>query len=100
MLSLKNEIVDSKPDKESIVTVPFTNILLIGQIGAGKSSFFNTVNSVFRGKMTSKARCGSFEHSLTMVVIYFDIFYKILLRLYRYAFDPMLKSLRLSLRRR
>ena len=66
MSNLKEEIVDYAPDDDS--DVPSTNILLIGQIGAGKSSFFNSVNSIFRGKITSQARSGSFEHSLTTVV--------------------------------
>ena len=66
MGKLKEEIVDYAPDDDS--EVPSTNILLIGQIGAGKSSFFNSVNSIFRGKITSQARSGSFEHSLTTVV--------------------------------
>nr|XP_034306974.1 interferon-induced protein 44-like [Crassostrea gigas] len=62
---LKEELVDYGPDSETGVTA--ANVLLIGQIGAGKSSFFNSVNSIFRGKITSKARSGSFEHSLTTV---------------------------------
>ena len=66
MGNLKEDIVDYVPNDES--DVQFTNILLIGQIGAGKSSFFNSVNSIFRGKITSQARSGSFEHSLTTVV--------------------------------
>ena len=64
MLKLKEDLVHYAPDSN----VPSTNSLLIGQIGAGKSSFFNSVNSIFSGKMTSKARSGSFEHSLTTVV--------------------------------
>ena len=66
MLKLKEDIVDYAPDSDS--DVPSTYILLIGQIGAGKSSFFNSANSIFRGKLTSKARSGSFEHSLTTMV--------------------------------
>ncbi|XP_034306975.2 interferon-induced protein 44-like isoform X2 [Magallana gigas] len=62
---LKEELVDYGPDSKTGVTA--ANILLIGQIGAGKSSFFNSVNSIFRGKITNKARSGSFEHSLTTV---------------------------------
>ncbi|XP_048739753.2 interferon-induced protein 44-like isoform X2 [Ostrea edulis] len=62
---LKEAVVDYEPESETNVTA--ANILLIGQIGAGKSSFFNSVNSIFRGKITSKARSGSFEHSLTTV---------------------------------
>lgn len=63
---LKEELVDYGQDIETGVTA--ANILLIGQIGVGKSSFFNSVNSIFRGKITSKARSGSFQHSLTTVV--------------------------------
>eukprot|EP00105_Crassostrea_gigas_P030109 XP_011452310.1 PREDICTED: interferon-induced protein 44-like [Crassostrea gigas] len=62
---LKKELVDYSLGGET--GVPAANILLIGQIGAGKSSFFNSVNSTFRGKIANKARCGSFEHSLTTV---------------------------------
>ncbi|XP_062575974.1 uncharacterized protein LOC134237848 [Saccostrea cucullata] len=43
------------------------NILLVGQIGAGKSSFFNTVNSIFRGEVTARACAGNSQHSLTTV---------------------------------
>ncbi|XP_062610572.1 interferon-induced protein 44-like [Saccostrea cucullata] len=62
---LKEAVVEYEPESEANVTA--VNILLIGQIGAGKSSFFNSVNSIFRDKITSKARSGSFEHSLTTV---------------------------------
>ncbi|XP_033754690.1 interferon-induced protein 44-like [Pecten maximus] len=40
-------------------------ILLVGQVGAGKSSFFNTINSIFRGHISGQANTGSAEHSLT-----------------------------------
>ncbi|OWF39882.1 Interferon-induced protein 44-like [Mizuhopecten yessoensis] len=41
-------------------------ILLVGQVGAGKSSYFNTVNSIFRGHISSQANVGTTEqHSLT-----------------------------------
>ncbi|XP_062573036.1 interferon-induced protein 44-like [Saccostrea cucullata] len=62
---LKKLIIDFEPESDANLSA--VNILLIGQIGAGKSSFFNSVNSIFRGKITSKARSGSFEHSLTTV---------------------------------
>ena len=46
------------------------NILLIGEVGAGKSSFFNSVNSVFRGYVTSLANAGSMGKSVTTQVIH------------------------------
>ncbi|XP_045177228.2 interferon-induced protein 44-like [Mercenaria mercenaria] len=41
------------------------NILILGPVGAGKSSFFNTVASVFRGHICDQAVCGSAEKSVT-----------------------------------
>ncbi|XP_076976628.1 interferon-induced protein 44 [Tamandua tetradactyla] len=38
--------------------VPQVRILLLGPIGAGKSSFFNSVKSVFRGYVTNQALVG------------------------------------------
>ncbi|XP_045161344.2 interferon-induced protein 44-like [Mercenaria mercenaria] len=40
-------------------------ILIVGPVGAGKSSFYNTINSIFRGRITQKACSGSAEQSLT-----------------------------------
>ncbi|RXM31429.1 hypothetical protein EOD39_7006 [Acipenser ruthenus] len=40
-------------------------VLLVGPVGAGKSSFFNSVNSVFRGHVTNQAPAGSSATSLT-----------------------------------
>ncbi|KAJ8313275.1 hypothetical protein KUTeg_009192 [Tegillarca granosa] len=45
--------------------MPHVNILLLGPIGAGKSSFFNTIDSIFRERMAMKARAGSLQNSLT-----------------------------------
>jgi predicted GTPase len=47
---------------------PLVNILLFGSVGAGKSSVFNTINSIFRGKIFNVARSGNAEHSLTTKV--------------------------------
>ncbi|XP_071402730.1 interferon-induced protein 44-like isoform X2 [Centroberyx affinis] len=46
-------------------SVSQARILLIGPVGAGKSSFFNSINSVFRGHVTSQAIAGSSGTSLT-----------------------------------
>ena len=62
---LKTDILNYTPVNENVSAA---NILLIGQIGAGKSSVLNSVNSIYRGKITSRALCGSFEHSLTTTV--------------------------------
>ena len=46
-----------------------SKILIIGPVGAGKSSFFNTVASVFRGYVsTDQAASGSAEQSITSQV--------------------------------
>jgi len=41
------------------------NILLIGQVSAGKSSLFNTTETVFKDHVTSRAIVGRTEQSLT-----------------------------------
>ncbi|XP_026200964.1 interferon-induced protein 44-like [Anabas testudineus] len=62
----REELIDSiKTYKPTIKSVSKANILLIGPVGAGKSSFFNSVNSVFRGHVTSQAIAGSSTTSLT-----------------------------------
>ncbi|KAK3105955.1 hypothetical protein FSP39_009431 [Pinctada imbricata] len=63
MLELKEYVEMYKPLSE--VKFSQAKILLIGQVGAGKSSFFNTINSIFRGYVTSQACSGNSEHSLT-----------------------------------
>ncbi|XP_076151292.1 interferon-induced protein 44-like [Alosa pseudoharengus] len=51
--------------KSGINSVDQARILLVGQVGAGKSSFFNSVNSVFKGHVTSQANTGTAGTSLT-----------------------------------
>ena len=50
------------------VQVPQAKILVLGPVGAGKSSFFNTVASIFRGRVTRQASSGNAEHSITSQV--------------------------------
>ena len=64
--TLRQKVAAYQPPKK--VKVPQANILLVGQVGAGKSSFCNTVNSLFRGFVTPKAVVGSEEQSVTTVV--------------------------------
>ncbi|KAL3875137.1 hypothetical protein ACJMK2_038065 [Sinanodonta woodiana] len=61
--TLKDEVQNFVPLKE--LNISQTKILLVGPVGAGKSSFFNTISSIFRGHVTSQACSGSAEHSLT-----------------------------------
>uniref|UniRef100_A0A671SPX3 Interferon-induced protein 44-like n=1 Tax=Sinocyclocheilus anshuiensis TaxID=1608454 RepID=A0A671SPX3_9TELE len=51
--------------KPLMTSVSRVRILMIGPVGAGKSSFFNSINSIFMGRMTSKAMSGSAGTSLT-----------------------------------
>jgi len=60
---LKKEIATHELLKES--GLKFFNVLLIGQISAGKSSFYNTIESVFSEYVTTKADAGTLEKSLT-----------------------------------
>uniref|UniRef100_A0A087XZJ2 TLDc domain-containing protein n=1 Tax=Poecilia formosa TaxID=48698 RepID=A0A087XZJ2_POEFO len=61
-LELMNYIENYKP---LISSVSQARILLIGPVGVGKSSFFNSVNSVFRGHVTNQAMSGCSSTSLT-----------------------------------
>ncbi|XP_040926598.1 interferon-induced protein 44-like isoform X1 [Betta splendens] len=55
----RKELMDSIQVYKPIISfVSQVRVLLIGPVGAGKSSFFNSVNSVFRGHVTSQAIAG------------------------------------------
>ncbi|XP_052678093.1 interferon-induced protein 44-like [Crassostrea angulata] len=60
---LKEFVANYEPLEE--MKIPEVNILLIGQVSAGKSSFLNTINSIFKGGISSRACTGSAENSLT-----------------------------------
>lgn len=61
--TLKDFVSNYKPLPD--MEISEVNILLVGQINAGKSSFFNTLNSIFRGDISARACAGSSQHSLT-----------------------------------
>ncbi|XP_039538270.1 interferon-induced protein 44-like [Pimephales promelas] len=56
-------IKNYKPLMKSVSRV---RMLMIGPVGAGKSSFFNSINSIFTGHVTNKAMSGSAGTSLTV----------------------------------
>ncbi|XP_069123072.1 interferon-induced protein 44-like isoform X1 [Argopecten irradians] len=60
---LKDKVASYKP--LSGLNLKQAMILLVGQVGAGKSSYFNTINSIFRGQISIQANAGSAEKSLT-----------------------------------
>lgn len=69
---LMKAILNYKPE---IKTVHQARVLLVGPIGAGKSSFFNSINSAFRGNMTSQAIAGTAGGSVTTQVLAQDFLY-------------------------
>ncbi|KAK7904026.1 hypothetical protein WMY93_016633 [Mugilogobius chulae] len=60
---LKKNIQLYSPDVRGVKEA---RVLMVGQVGAGKSSFFNSINSAFRGNMTSQAIAGTAGKSLTV----------------------------------
>uniref|UniRef100_A0A8D0GZN7 TLDc domain-containing protein n=1 Tax=Sphenodon punctatus TaxID=8508 RepID=A0A8D0GZN7_SPHPU len=60
---IMEEIRTFKPNLNSVSQF---RVLILGPVGAGKSSFFNSVNSVFWGYVTSQAIAGSDHASVTM----------------------------------
>ncbi|XP_066536573.1 interferon induced protein 44c2 [Hoplias malabaricus] len=51
--------------KHRVSSVKQARVLLVGPIGAGKSSFFNSINSVFKGYVSTQANTGCAGTSLT-----------------------------------
>ncbi|KAA0719444.1 Interferon-induced protein 44 [Triplophysa tibetana] len=62
----REEILGSVSEwKPSLNSVKQAQILLVGPVGAGKSSFFNSINSVFKGYVSTQANTGTAGSSLT-----------------------------------
>ncbi|KAL3872713.1 hypothetical protein ACJMK2_035919 [Sinanodonta woodiana] len=70
-----NQLVESLENYEppDTLKIPETQILMVGPVGAGKSSFVNTINSIFKGRITQKGYSGSAEHSLTTAYRQYNI---------------------------
>ncbi|XP_053376755.1 interferon-induced protein 44-like [Mercenaria mercenaria] len=60
---LTEDIVSFKPLSD--LHISEARVLMIGPVGAGKSSFYNTINSIFRSRIAQRACSGSAEQSLT-----------------------------------
>lgn len=65
--NLKRDVEEYIPLEET--NVDQVKILLTGQVKAGKSSFINTIISIFKGAISSQAPSGSTGKSLTTKVI-------------------------------
>ncbi|KAI2650418.1 Interferon-induced protein 44-like [Labeo rohita] len=62
----RDELLEMIRNHKPVVTsVSRVRILMIGPVGAGKSSFFNSINSIFTGHVTNKAISGCAGTSLT-----------------------------------
>uniref|UniRef100_A0A672N7J4 Interferon-induced protein 44-like n=1 Tax=Sinocyclocheilus grahami TaxID=75366 RepID=A0A672N7J4_SINGR len=52
-----------------IISVKEARILLVGPVGAGKSSFFNSINSAFKGYVSSQANTGTAVYNYVSVSV-------------------------------
>lgn len=66
---LKDFIRSFQPKAD--LNVPEVNILLVGQVGAGKSSVVNTINSIWKREISTRSWAGSSDHSITASVCKF-----------------------------
>lgn len=84
-LQLRNVIQNYKPDTSRAHQA---RVLLVGPVGAGKSSFFNSINSAFRGNMTSQAIAGTAGKSVTTQVLEtcpYSVILKVILNSWTYS---------------
>lgn len=68
---LKTEVEEYTPLEET--GVEQVKVLLTGQVKAGKSSFINTIISIFKGAISSQAPSGSTGRSLTTKFRNYDV---------------------------
>ncbi|XP_039599005.1 interferon-induced protein 44-like [Polypterus senegalus] len=63
---IRNELLEEIRNYKTLTeSVEEPRILLVGQITAGKSSFFNSLNSVFRGHVMLQAASGYGDTSVS-----------------------------------
>ncbi|KAH3817511.1 hypothetical protein DPMN_119049 [Dreissena polymorpha] len=63
--TLMEDIVVFKPPRE--MGLSEVRVLMLSRVGSGKSSFSNTINSIFKGRISQRARSGKASHSITTV---------------------------------
>ncbi|KAH3823361.1 hypothetical protein DPMN_125160 [Dreissena polymorpha] len=68
---LTEDIVSFKPSGE--LGQSDVRILMLGPVGTGKSSFYNTINSVFKGRISQRAPCGVAPQGITIAYTPFDV---------------------------
>ncbi|XP_064617064.1 interferon-induced protein 44-like isoform X2 [Liolophura sinensis] len=60
--ALKKNVLGYSTGKDK---VPFANIAMFGRVGAGKSSFFNTIDSICKGRFAARFETGESTGSVT-----------------------------------
>ncbi|XP_064616836.1 interferon-induced protein 44-like [Liolophura sinensis] len=60
--ALKKDVLGYSTGKEN---APFANIVMFGQVGAGKSSYFNTIDSICKGRFAARFETGESRSSVT-----------------------------------
>jgi len=70
---LKNWLEKYEPRYAKIVGTPFTNVLVIGGTGAGKSTFLNTIASAMLGRISAISESGRATDSLTLQLLKYDV---------------------------
>ncbi|XP_053373688.1 interferon-induced protein 44-like isoform X5 [Mercenaria mercenaria] len=68
---LKEKVVTFKPLPD--LNFSEAKIAMTGPVGAGKSSFYNTIDTIFRGRITQRACSGSAERSTTTGYIPYSV---------------------------
>ncbi|KAH3823331.1 hypothetical protein DPMN_125129 [Dreissena polymorpha] len=47
---------------------------MLGPIGTGKSIFYNTINSVFKGRISRSAPCGLSTNGITIAYTIYEVY--------------------------
>ena len=64
---LLGDIKSFKPEAESVQAA---KILMLGHVGSGKSSFVNSINTIFAGRLRQNALVGTGAGSFTLKVVF------------------------------